>query len=102
MDSNIERAMAKFDLLGDLRAASSFVGEGSLLTVRSPIDGSTLAEFPGATVEQANMVIAFAASDFPQWRDTPPPARGELVRQIGNEFRKHESELATLVAWETG
>jgi aldehyde dehydrogenase (NAD+) len=102
MDSNIERAMAKFDLLGDLRAASVFVGEGSLLTVRSPIDGSTLAEFPGVTAEQANMVIGFAARDFPQWRDTPPPARGELVRQIGNEFRKYESEMATLVAWETG
>src|SRR3954463_4238975 len=102
MDSDIERAMAKFELGGELRAASTFVGEGSLLTVRSPIDGSTLAEFPGVTAEQANMVIGFAARDFPQWRDTPPPARGELVRQIGNEFRKYESEMATLVAWETG
>src|SRR3954471_13633011 len=102
MDSDIERAMAKFDLGGELRAASTFAGKGSLLTVRSPIDGSTLAEFPGCTAEQAKMVIAFAATDFPQWRDTPAPARGELVRQIGNEFRKCESELATLVAWETG
>jgi aldehyde dehydrogenase (NAD+) len=102
MDSNIERAMATFHLGGEIRPISTLVGEGPLLTTRSPIDGSTLAEFPAATAEQANMVIGLTASDFPQWRDTPPPARGELVRQIGNEFRKHESELATLVAWETG
>jgi aldehyde dehydrogenase (NAD+) len=102
MDGNIERVLAKFDLLGEVRAASCFVGDGALLTVRSPLDGRILAEFPGATVEQADIVISFAARDFPQWRDTPPPARGEFVRQIGNGFRKNESELATLVAWETG
>ena len=34
---------------------------------------------------------------FPTWRDTPAPVRGEFVRRIGNAFREHKAELATLV-----
>src|SRR6478735_8445493 len=77
-------------------------GEGPTLTVRSPIDGSTLAEFPSATPDQFNAAVSIAVHDFAVWRDIPAPARGELVRRIGNEFRKHEADLATLVAWEAG
>jgi aldehyde dehydrogenase (NAD+) len=77
-------------------------GEGPTLVVRSPIDGSTLAEFPSATPDQFNAAVSIAAHDFVVWRDIPAPARGELVRRIGNEFRKHEADLATLVALEAG
>ena len=77
-------------------------GEGEPLTVRSPIDGSTLAEFAAATPEQMDSVIGGKSSAFPTWRDTPGPMRGELVRLIGNAFRKHEADLATLIAWEAG
>jgi aldehyde dehydrogenase (NAD+) len=77
-------------------------GEGPKLMVRSPIDGSTLAELPSATPDQFNAAVSIAVHDFVVWRDIPAPARGELVRRIGNEFRKHEADLATLVAWEAG
>ncbi len=70
--------------------------------MRSPIDGSTLAEFPSATPEQVNAAIERAADAFPAWRDTPAPVRGELVRRIGNAFREHQDDLATLVTWEAG
>src|SRR4029079_2748523 len=76
--------------------------EGPPLTVRSPIDGSTLAEFPSATPAQVNEVIGAAANAFAEWRDTPAPVRGEFVRRIGEAFRKHQTELATLVALEAG
>jgi aldehyde dehydrogenase (NAD+) len=77
-------------------------GEGATLTVRSPIDGSTLAEFPKASVEQVNSTVGVAADAFTEWRDTPAPVRGELVRRIGNAFRKHQDDLATLIMWEVG
>jgi aldehyde dehydrogenase (NAD+) len=77
-------------------------GEGAKLTVQSPIDGSTLAEFAGASAKQVNAVIERAAAVFPAWRDTPAPVRGELVRRIGNAFREQQEDLATLVTWEAG
>src|SRR6476620_1352643 len=103
MSDDIQTIISR--LTGEFRLRSVgglFPGEGSLLTVRSPIDGSTLAEFSTASVEQVNTTIGSAAHHFPEWRDTPAPVRGELVRQIGDEFRKYALDLATLVSWETG
>jgi aldehyde dehydrogenase (NAD+) len=102
MDADLKRVLARFHLDGEVRAAAPAMGEGLPLVVRSPVDGSTLAEFLAASAEQVHGTIGWAVSAFPLWRDTPPPVRGEFVRQLGNEFRKHESDLATLVAWESG
>jgi aldehyde dehydrogenase (NAD+) len=77
-------------------------GAGTRLTVRSPIDGSTLAELRAATADQAHIAIQLARNAFPAWRDTPAPVRGELVRRIGNAFRQYQNDLATLVTLEVG
>jgi aldehyde dehydrogenase (NAD+) len=77
-------------------------GSGAPLTVRSPIDGSTIGEFPAASVQQVSAVIDRAVAAFPKWRDAPAPVRGELVRRIGNAFREQQESLATLVTWEAG
>src|SRR5688572_6907049 len=69
-------------------------GEGPLLGVRSPIDGSTLVELRAASAQQVAEALAAAAAGFPTWRDTPAPVRGELVRRIGNAFREHQNDLA--------
>lgn len=78
------------------------VGKGDSLTVRSPIDGSSLAELTMATPAQVEEVIERAVAAFAIWRDTPAPVRGELVRNIGNAFREKIDDLATLVSWEAG
>src|SRR5262245_37822773 len=98
----VQKILSKLGLHTEPNALGNRAGEGPLLTVRSPIDDSTLAEFPAATTSQADAVFDAAANAFAQWRDTPPPVRGELVRRIGDAFRKHESELAALVALEAG
>src|SRR4051794_23844890 len=102
MHPELQRAMTRLGIGADVRVPGARVGEGPVLTVRSPIDGSTLAEFPTFSAEQVNASIRNAAESFPAWRDTPAPARGELVRCIGNAFREHEPDLAMLVAWESG
>lgn len=106
MNADLQRALkvlgvdAKHQLPGvELPAV---LGDGPPLTVCSPIDGSTLTEFPSASIEQVKYAIGSAARAFPEWRDTPAPVRGELVRRIGNAFRERHAELATLVAWEAG
>jgi aldehyde dehydrogenase (NAD+) len=77
-------------------------GEGSLLVVRSPIDGATLGSFPLATAEQAHLAILSAEGAFPAFRDVPAPRRGELVRRLGNRLREHQQDLARLVTLESG
>ena len=71
-------------------------------SVRSPIDGSTLAEFPSATPDQVDAAISVATRDFAAWRDTPAPVRGEFVRRIGNEFRKQRRSWRRSLRWEAG
>src|SRR4051812_2327539 len=106
MRAELERAMSRLGIGGDVRAIhighASIAGEGPSCEVHSPIDGSVLAEFPSVSPEQVKGAIDQAVRDFAAWRDTPAPARGELVRQIGSAFREHQEDLAMLVAWEAG
>ncbi len=105
MHSDVNQALERLNgggLFGVGVGAEWQAGKGAPLTVRSPIDGSTLAEFSAASAEQVNATIRRAADVFPTWRDTPAPVRGELVRRIGDAFREHQTDLATLVTWEAG
>jgi aldehyde dehydrogenase (NAD+) len=77
-------------------------GNGQKLVARSPIDGRELASLASATAEDARQAIAAAARAFPAWRDVPAPVRGEAVRQIGEELRRHKADLATIVVHEVG
>ncbi|MCS7086539.1 MAG: aldehyde dehydrogenase family protein, partial [Bacteroidia bacterium] len=57
---------------------------------RSPADGTVLGQIrPASTADYSAMVeTARAAFDF--WRSIPAPKRGEIVRQIGEAFRRHK------------
>jgi len=77
-------------------------GKGDSLAVRSPIDGSTLADLKLASIEQVDAAVGEAAAAFRAWRIVPAPVRGEFVRRFGQTLREHKSELATLVSWEAG
>ncbi|MBX3434950.1 MAG: aldehyde dehydrogenase family protein [Pirellulales bacterium] len=77
-------------------------GRGESLAVRSPIDGAPLATLPAATAEQTAAAIVKAAEAFRAWRVVPAPVRGEFVRRFGEQLRRHQSDLAALVALEAG
>ena len=77
-------------------------GAGANHAVRSPIDGSTLAEFQLATPEQTNKAIDAAHAAFCDWRVVPAPVRGEFVRQFGAKLREYKEPLAKIVSWEAG
>jgi aldehyde dehydrogenase (NAD+) len=106
MNADLKRALKALGMDGPPKALyggdAGRDGEGPSLTVRSPVDGSSLAEFPMATAEQTDALIGMASYVFSEWRNTPAPARGELVRRIGQAFRDQKEELATLIAWEAG
>ena len=77
-------------------------GTGSLLTGRSPIDGTTLCSFSAAAPSDASRVLAAASEAFTAWRVVPGPQRGEFVRRVGNRFREWKADLATVISWEAG
>ena len=77
-------------------------GTGDPLIARTPVDGSTLAEFAQATPNDVAHAAAEAAVAFRTWRVVPPPQRGEFVRRIGNKLREHKKDLGALVTLEAG
>src|SRR5207237_395203 len=72
------------------------------LTVRSPIDGATLAHVKMCAPAELQQIISHAADAFAKWRIVPAPRRGEFVRRVGEKLRQHKAELARIVQLEVG
>jgi aldehyde dehydrogenase (NAD+) len=74
---------------------------GELVSI-SPVDGSEIARVRMAGAEDYEEVILHATKTFLKWRLYPAPKRGEVVREIGNELRRHKDDLGALVSLEMG
>ncbi len=70
--------------------------------VFSPIDGNIIANIHYQDTKDVNAVIEKSLLAFQQWRNIPPPRRGELVRVFGNKLREHKAILGRLVTMECG
>jgi aldehyde dehydrogenase (NAD+) len=84
-----------------MRGWSNATG-GALINVRNPSDGTLLAQVRPATPEDYEHVVSSAVSTAALWRTVPAPKRGEAVRLIGEELRRHKDDLGTLVSLENG
>ncbi|MFN0050202.1 MAG: aldehyde dehydrogenase family protein [Cytophagales bacterium] len=72
------------------------------IDIHTPIDNSFLASVQLASEAEYAMVVQNAQLAFPNWRMLPAPKRGEIIRQIGNEFRENKQALGELITIETG
>lgn len=70
--------------------------------ILSPVDGKLITTVALADQNQWNQVVDTAESAYIEWRKMPAPKRGEIVRQIGDELRKHKDNLGALVSYEMG
>jgi aldehyde dehydrogenase (NAD+) len=68
----------------------------------SPVDGKFIGSVSVTTREQYEEVMQTASEAFKIWREIPAPKRGEIVRQYGEELRKHKDALGRLVSYEMG
>ncbi|MCA9220576.1 MAG: aldehyde dehydrogenase family protein [Planctomycetales bacterium] len=68
----------------------------------NPSTGEELATVYGASRRVYDTLIEAAQAEFLRWRRIPAPARGELVRQLGNALREAKSDLGLLVSLEVG
>ena len=75
---------------------------GSILESYSPADGNLIASVRQAAWDDYEKIMNQAQEAFKMWRMVPAPKRGEIVRQIGNEFRKYKEPLGKLVSYEMG
>ena len=76
--------------------------EAPLLNVKSPASGALIAQVRPATAADYESVIASAQQAASAWREVPAPKRGEAVRLLGEELRRHKADLGTLVSLENG
>jgi aldehyde dehydrogenase (NAD+) len=79
-----------------------WAGHGPGVEKTSPVDGQVVATVRQASAGDYEQTIARAAETFLKWRAVPGPVRGETVRQLGIALREAKSDLAQLVAIETG
>ncbi|MDE2136230.1 MAG: aldehyde dehydrogenase family protein [Gammaproteobacteria bacterium] len=75
---------------------------GPPLEVRNPANGALIAQVRPATEADYEQVIASAGKAAGAWREVPAPKRGEAVRLLGEELRRHKTDLGTLVSLENG
>jgi aldehyde dehydrogenase (NAD+) len=68
----------------------------------SPVDGALIGSVTVTSVAEYEQVITKAQAAFSTWRTMPAPKRGEIVRQFGEELRKHKDALGQLVSYEMG
>lgn len=68
----------------------------------SPVDGKQIGSVGITSENDYEKIIAKAELAFQFWRTLPAPKRGEIVREIGDEFLKHKEHLGKLVSYEMG
>jgi aldehyde dehydrogenase (NAD+) len=77
-------------------------GKGATLSSFSPAEGTAIAHTTLCTVEDYHEAVEKAKAAFSTWKNVPAPKRGEIVRQMGEAFRKNKQALGQLVSYEMG
>src|SRR5579872_186938 len=76
--------------------------QGPEIESLNPADGTVIARVETAAEEDYDEVAWNAHQVFKRWRMVPAPRRGQIVREIGDELRRHKEDLGTLVSMEMG
>ena len=76
--------------------------KGSKIESWSPVDGNLIGAVISADKESYEQIIESAQQAFLYWRLMPAPARGDVVRQIGEALRDYKEPLGKLVSYEMG
>jgi len=75
---------------------------GERIESLNPATGEPLAAVRLGTVEDYERVARASVAAFEAWRTWPAPRRGEVVRRLGEELRRHKEDLGRLVTLEVG
>ncbi|MFN7961683.1 MAG: aldehyde dehydrogenase family protein [Thermoanaerobaculia bacterium] len=79
-----------------------FATHGPRVESINPATGEPIAAVSLATLADYERVAQASVEAFRAWRTWPAPQRGEVVRLLGEELRKHKEPLGRLVSLEVG
>ena len=68
----------------------------------NPSTGELIARVQSTSPENYERVMQAARQSAAEWRKVPAPVRGEAIRRLGEELRKHKDALGSLVTLENG
>ncbi len=76
--------------------------EGGTEEIINPATGETIAEVPQGTQADVDRAVEAAKQAWPQWRDTTPQERSELLLKLADLIDEHTDELAEIESRNVG
>jgi 1-pyrroline dehydrogenase len=76
--------------------------DGEVAEVINPATGEVIAEVPQGTQADVDRAVAAAKSAFPEWLETTPQERSEMLLSLADALDEHAEELATLESQNVG
>ena len=76
--------------------------EGETMEVLNPATGETIAEVPRGTAKDVDRAVAAAKKALPEWLETTPAERAELLLKLADALDEHAEELAQLESLNVG
>src|SRR5437763_3339323 len=75
---------------------------GETMEVLNPATGETIAEVPRGTKEDADRAVEAAKKALPEWLETTPGERAEILLKLADLLDEHAEELAELESQNVG
>jgi 1-pyrroline dehydrogenase len=75
---------------------------GETMEVLNPATGETIAEVPRASAEDVDRAVQAAKNALPEWLETTPGERAELLLKLADAIDTHTDELAELESRNVG
>ena len=75
---------------------------GETMQVLNPATGDTIAEVPQASAEDVDRAVQAAKKALPEWLETTPGERSELLLKLADAIEEHGEELAELESRNVG
>src|SRR5438067_905778 len=75
---------------------------GETMQVLNPATGDTIAEVPQASAEDVDRAVQAAKKALPEWLETTPGERAELLLKLADAVDAHADELAELESRNVG
>src|SRR6266513_1768679 len=75
---------------------------GETMEVVNPATGEAIAEVPRGTSEDVDRAVAAAKEALPEWLETTPGERAELLLKLADLIDEHAEELAQLESTNVG
>src|ERR687888_362259 len=76
--------------------------DGGTMEVLNPSTGETIAEVPSATAADVDRAVEAAKKALPEWLETTPQERSELLLRLAALIDEHADELAQIESQNVG